>query len=119
MIKENLLKFYYLYSSNMEDISNDILKRELTIKGKNNKSFKLIITKEKDEIRFESYILDDICNIQYTKNLHINIFYEYHKIFKKFKSIYELYSEIFKNIKEEEIIMSLNIYHRTKRNKIR
>jgi len=119
MIKENLLKFYYLYSSNMEAMSNNILKRELAIKDKNNKSFKLIITKEKDEIIFESYILNDIYNIQYTKNLHIKKLYENHKIFKKFKSIYELYSEIFKNIKEEEIIMSLNIYHRTKRNKIR
>lgn len=92
----------------MKAKSNIILKRDLKINGNNNKSFKLIIIKEKDEIRFESNILDDICNVQYTTNLNIKQFYENNKIFKKFKSINELYSEIFKNIEEEEIIMSLN-----------
>ena len=74
----------------MEVKSNNILKRELKIKGKNNKSFKLIFIKEKDEIRFESNILDDICNVQYTTNLNIKKFYENNKIFKKFKSINEI-----------------------------
>ena len=92
----------------MDVTSNDILKRELTIEGKNDKSFKLTIIKENDEIIFESNILDDICNIQYIKNLHIKQFYENNKIFKKYKSIDELYSKIFKNIKNKEIIMSLN-----------
>ena len=55
----------------MKAKSNNILKRELIIKGKNNKSFKLIIIKEKDGIIFESNILDDICNIQYTTNFNI------------------------------------------------
>ena len=92
----------------MNATSNDILKRELTLEGKNDKSFKLTIIKENDEIIFESNILDNICNIQYTKNLNIKQFYENNKIFKKYKSIDELYSKIFKNIKEKEIIMSLN-----------
>ena len=92
----------------MNATSNDILKRELTLEGKNDKSFKLTIIKEDEEIIFDSNILDNICNIQYTKNLNIKQFYENNKIFKKYKSIDELYSKIFKNIKEKEIIMSLN-----------
>jgi hypothetical protein len=68
----------------------------------------LIIKKEKDKIIFESNILDNIFHIQYTTNLNINQFYEHNKICKKYKSINELYSEIFINIKEKEIIMSLN-----------
>ena len=92
----------------MDATSNDILKRELTLEGKNDKSFKLTIIKEDDEIIFESNILDNICNIQYTKNLNIKQFYENNKIFKKYKSINELYSKIFENIEEKEIIMSLN-----------
>jgi len=92
----------------MEAKSNNILERELIINGKNDKSFKLIIIKEKDEIIFESKILNDICNIQYSANLNIKSFYENNKIFKKYKSINEIYSEIFKNIKEKEISMSLN-----------
>ena len=44
----------------MEAKSNKILKKEFTLKGKNNKSFKLAIIKENDEIRFESNILEDI-----------------------------------------------------------
>jgi hypothetical protein len=93
----------------MNATSNDILKRELTLEGKNDKSFKLTIIKEDDEIIFESNILDNICNIQYTKNLNIKQFYENNKIFKKYKSIDELYSKIFENIEEKEIILSLNI----------
>ncbi len=92
----------------METTSNDILKRKLIIKGIDNKSFKLIIIKEKDKIIFESNVLDDLFQIQYTTNLNINQFYEHNKICKKYKSIDELYSEIFINIKEKEIIMSLN-----------
>ena len=92
----------------MDATSNDILKRELTLEGKNDKSFKLTIIKEDDEIIFESNILDNICNIQYTKKLNIKQFYENNKIFKKYKSINELYSKIFENIEEKEIIMSLN-----------
>ena len=89
-------------------VNSNNIKREFTIKGKNNKSFKLIIIKEKDEIKFESNILGDIFNIQYTSNLYIKQFYEHNKIFKKYKSINELYSEIFKNIEEKDIIMSTN-----------
>ena len=92
----------------METTSNDILKRKLIIKGIDNKSFKLIIIKEKDKIIFESNVLDDLFQIQYTTNLNISEFYEHNKICKKYKSIDELYSEIFINIKEKEIIMSLN-----------
>ena len=92
----------------MEDKSNNFLERELIINGENGKSFKLTIIKEKDEIIFESKILNDICNIQYSANLNIKSFYENNKIFKKYKSINEIYSEIFKNIKEKELSMSLN-----------
>ena len=92
----------------MEAESNKILKKELTLKGKNNKSFKLAIIKENDEIRFESNILDDICNIQYSANLNIEQFYNNNIIFKRYKSIDELYSKTLKNIEEKEIVMSLN-----------
>ena len=60
----------------MEAISNEIIKRELIIKGIDNKSFKLIIIKEKDKIIFESNVINDIFNIQYTTNLDIKQFYE-------------------------------------------
>ena len=76
----------------MESTSNDILKRELIIKGRDNKSFNLIIKKEKDKIIFESNVLDDIFHIQYITNLNINQFYEHNKICQKYKSIDELYS---------------------------
>ena len=79
----------------MEVKSNNILQKELKIKAKNNKSFKLIIIKEKDEIKLEAYILDDICNVQYSTNLNIKQFY---KIIKYLKNINLLMNFIQKSL---------------------
>ena len=49
----------------MAEKSNNIIKRELTLKSKDNESFKLAIIKEKDEIIFNSYLLNGINKFQY------------------------------------------------------
>ena len=92
----------------MAEESNNIIKRELTLKSKDNESFKLTIIKEEDEIIFNSYLLNGINKFQYITNLNIKKFFQLNKIFKKYKSIEELYLEIFKNLGEKEISVSLN-----------
>ena len=87
----------------MDATSNDILKRELTLEGKNDKSFKLTIIKENDEIIFESNILDNICNIQYTKNLHIKQFYENNKIFKNINLLMNFIQKSLKILKKKKL----------------
>ena len=56
----------------MAEKSNNIIKRELTLKSKDNESFKLAIIKEKDEIIFNSYLLNCINKFQY-KEIFFNI----------------------------------------------
>ena len=88
----------------MNATSNDILKRELTLEGKNDKSFKLTIIKEDEEIIFDSNILDNICNIQYTKNLSVKQFYENNKIFKNINLLMNFIQKSLKILKKKKLL---------------
>ena len=81
-------------------------KKELTLKGKDNKLYNLMIINEQDEITFKSNIVNNISDIQYSINVNIKGFYEINKIFRKYKSINEIYSKYFNDIKEEQIDIS-------------
>jgi len=89
------------------DVNKDIMK-ELIIKGTNNKSYKLIIIKENDEIILKSNIMDDIFDRQYQININLKQFYNINKIFRENKSINDIYSKYFNNIKEKDIVINLN-----------
>ena len=82
--------------------------KELTIKGVDNKLYKLIIIKENDEIILKLNIIDDIFNRQYQININLKQFYNINKIFRENKSINDIYSKYFNNIKEKDIIINLN-----------
>ena len=89
------------------DVNKDNMK-ELIIKGTNNKSYKLIIIKENDEIILKSNLMDDIFDRQYQLNINLKQFYNINKIFRENKSINDIYSKYFNNIKEKDIIINLN-----------
>ena len=82
--------------------------RELIIKGIDNKLYKLLIIKEKDEIILESNIQDDIYDNRYKINICLKQFYNNKKIFRKYGSINDIYFNYFNNIKEKDIIIFLN-----------
>ena len=82
--------------------------RNLIIKGKDNKLYKLIIIKEQDEIKLKSKIIDDIFDIEYKVNINIKQFYNINKIFKEYESINDIYLKYFKKIKDKDIIICLN-----------
>ena len=95
----------------INDIYLDVNKenmKELIIKGRDNKLYKLIIIKENDEIILESNIMDDIFDRQYQININLKQFYNINKIFRENKSINDIYSKYFNNIKEKDIIINLN-----------
>ena len=81
-------------------------KKELTLKGKDNKLYNLMIIKEQDKIIFKSNAINNIWDIQYSTNVNIKGFYEINKIFRKYNSINEIYSKYFNDIKEEQIDIS-------------
>ena len=83
-------------------------KKELTLKGKDNKIYNLMIINEQDEIAFKSNIINNKCDIQYSIKVNIKDFYEINKIFRKYNSTNEIYSKYFNDIKEENIDISLN-----------
>ena len=62
-------------------------KKELTLKGKDNKLYNLMIINEQDEIIFKSNAINNIWDIQYSINVNIKGFYEINKIFRKYNSI--------------------------------
>ena len=95
---------------NANDIDNNENRREkeLIIKGKDNKLYKLLIIKEKDEIILESNIQDDIYDNRYKINICLKQFYNNKKIFRKYGSINDIYFNYFNNIKEKDIIILLN-----------
>jgi len=95
----------------INDIYLDVNKenmKELIIKGIDNKSYKIIIIKENDEIILESNLMDDIFDRQYQININLKQFYNINKIFRENKSINDIYSKYFNNIKEKDIIICLN-----------
>jgi len=95
----------------INDIHLDVNKediKELIIKGTDNKLYKLIIMKENDEIILKSNIMDDIFDRQYQININLKQFYNINKIFRENKSINDIYSKHFNNIKEKYIIICLN-----------
>ena len=81
-------------------------KKELTLKGKDNKLYNLMIINEQDEIIFKSNAINNIWDIQYSINVNIKGFYEINKIFRKYNSINEIYSKYFNDIEEEQIDIS-------------
>ena len=83
-------------------------KKELTLKGKDNKLYNLMIINEQDEIIFKSNILNNIWDIQYSINANIKDFYYINKTFRKYNSINEVYTKYFNDIKEEQIDISSN-----------
>ena len=87
------------------DIDIDNYKRELIIKGKDNKLYKLLIIKEKDEIILKSNIIDDIFDTQYIIKVYLKQFYNINKKFREFKSINDIYLKYLNNIKEKDIIL--------------
>jgi len=91
-------------------VNNDISRnrRELKIKGKDNKLYKLLIIEEKDEIIFKSNIIDDIYDNQYTISICLKQFYNINEIFREYKSINDIYLKYFNNIEEKDIIIYLN-----------
>ena len=78
-------------------------KKELTLKGKDNKFYNLMITNKQNEIIFKSNILNNKLDIQYSIKVNIKDFYEINKIFRKYNSINEVYSKFFNDIKEEQL----------------
>ena len=90
------------------DLNNNKNRRELIIKGKDNKLYKLLIIKERDEIIFKSNIINDIYDNQYIIKINLKQFYNINKIFKEYKSINDIYLKCFNNIKEKDIIIYLN-----------
>jgi len=106
------LIIYEIDSIQNKKVNSNILdqvnfqKKELTLKGKDNKLYNLIIINEQDEITFKSNIINNIWDIQYSINVNIKGFYEINKIFRKYKSINEIYSKYFNDIKEEQINIS-------------
>ena len=86
----------------------NVQKRELTLKGSDNRLYNLIITKEKDEIIFKSNIINNIWDTQHLLNMHIKDFYLISKTFKKYNSIKNIFSQFFNNIDKEKISISSN-----------
>ena len=106
-----LIKNYFKMDIN--DVDLDIKnenenKIELIIKEIDNKSYKLIIKKEKDEIKLKSKIIDDIFDNEYKVNINLKQFYNINKIFRKYESINDIYLKYFNNIKGKNIIICLN-----------
>ena len=77
------------YDDNKENM------RELIIKGKDNKLYKLLIIKEKDKIKLKSKIIDDIFDNEYKVNINLKQFYNINKIFREYKSINDIYLKFF------------------------
>ena len=106
------LIIYEIDSIQNKKVNSNILdqvnfpKKELSLKGNDNKLYNLMIINEQDEITFKSNIINNIWDIQYSINVNIKGFYEINKIFRKYKSINEIYSKYFNDIKEEQIDIS-------------
>ena len=83
-------------------------KKELKLKGKDNKLYHLTIINEQDEIIFKSNIINNIWDIQYSINANIKDFYYINKTFRKYNSINDVYLKYFNDIKEEQIDISSN-----------
>ena len=87
---------------------NRQLKKEFKIKGTDNKLYKLIIIKERDEIIFESNLEDSIYDVKYTASICLNKFYSINKIFRRFDSINNLFLNFFNNINDRNIIITIS-----------
>ena len=94
-------------NSNRES-ENRQLKKEFKIKGTDNKIYKLIIIKERDEIIFDSNLEDNIYDVKYTISVCLNKFYNINNIFRRYKSISNIYLNYFNNINDRNIIITLS-----------
>jgi len=75
-------------------------KKELTLRGKDNILYNLPIINEQEEIIFNSNIINNIWDIQYSINAYIKDFYYINKTFRKYNSINDVYLKYFNDIKE-------------------
>ena len=89
-------------------MENNFSRKELAIKGIDNKLYNLVIIKEQNEITFKSNIINNIWDIKYILNLELKDFYYINETFRKYNSINEIYSIYFNDIKEEQISISSN-----------
>ena len=89
-------------------MENNFSRKELAIKGMDNRLYNLVIIKEQDEITFKSNIINNIWDIKYILNLELKDFYYINEAFRKYNSINEIYSKYFNDIKEEQISISSN-----------
>ena len=86
----------------------NIQKKDLTLKGTDNRLYNLTIMKENDEIIFKSNIINNIWDTQYLLNVNLKDFYSISKTFREYKSINNIYSQFFNNINKEKIGISSN-----------
>ena len=85
----------------MED---NFSRKEFKLKGKDDRLYNLTIIKEEDEIIFKSKEM----NNEYVLSINIKELYYINKSLRKYKSINELFSKYFNDIKEEQISISSN-----------
>ena len=78
---------------------------EYQIKDDNNKSYILKIIQDENTINFVVNIVGDISKILYKKIFSLKDFYNSNRIFRQYISIEELYSLLFKSLKQSEIII--------------
>ena len=89
-------------------MENNFSRKELTIKGIDDRLYNLVIIKEQNEISFKSNIINNIWDIKYILNLELKDFYYINETFRKYNSINEVYSRFFNDIREEQISISSN-----------
>lgn len=80
--------------------------KEYKTKGKNGQIYILKIFQTEKEIIFHVKEEEDISDISYTKTSNIDEFYNINRYFKQFESVEELFSIVFKELKESEIIIN-------------
>ena len=83
---------------------------EKEIKGENNISFILKIYNAKQSLIFYVKKINDFSEIIYKKEFTLEKFYQLDNFFKSFKSLEEIYEDIFKNYKKKEIFVLENEY---------
>ena len=79
--------------------------KEYKVKGKNG-SFILKIFQAEKEIIFLVKEEEDISDISYTKNSTMEEFYNINRYFRQFESVEDLFSYVFKGLKESELIIN-------------
>lgn len=79
--------------------------KEYKVKGKNG-NFILKIFQAEKEIIFLVKEEEDISDISYTKNSTMEEFYNIDRYFRQFESVEDLFSYVFKGLKESELIIN-------------